>query len=150
MKLHLNALALAGALSFFGICPPATAQVAVNINVPGLVIMAPPAPRYEAPPAPRGGFVWVPGRWAWNGQDYAWRPGRWVKARAGYDYAPGRWVEDRGGWRWSEGNWRRREGWRERHEHHERHERRRDRDAHRHHEHGPYHCPPGQAKKGRC
>lgn len=95
MKLHLDALALAGALSLLGISPAATAQVSVNINVPGLVITAPPAPRYEAPPAPRGGFVWVPGRWAWNGHDYVWRPGRWAKARAGYDYAPGRWIEDR-------------------------------------------------------
>ena len=154
MKIRIPALALAGALSLLAAVPiGANAQVSVNINVPGLVMQAPPPPRYEALPPPRGGYVWVPGRWAWDGRAYAWRRGDWRPARAGYAYAPGRWVEDRGGWRWTEGDWRRREA---------RREMRRERewnDDHGRHDRGHRHghdrdrgdfCPPGQAKKGNC
>jgi len=152
MTIRISALALAGALSLLAAPIGANAQVSVNINVPGLVMVAPPPPRYEAPPPPRGGYVWVPGRWAWDGRAYEWRRGSWRPARAGYAYAPGRWVEDRGGWRWTEGDWRRREARRDREwdDGHRRH----DRDDHRHgkrhgHDRGDF-CPPGQAKKGNC
>jgi hypothetical protein len=106
----------------------ATAQVSVNINVPGLITVAPPPPRYEPMPPPRGGQVWVPGHWTWQHNDYAWRPGVWQQARPDYDYAPGRWVQADGGYRWVEGSWKSKgKGG-----------------------HGNDHCPPGQAKKGRC
>ncbi|KIQ22921.1 signal peptide protein [Variovorax paradoxus] len=155
MKIRLTALALAGSFCLLAAPTGASAQVSVNINVPGLVMMAPPPPRYEAAPPPRGGFVWVPGRWAWDGRAYAWRQGSWQRERVGYAYAPGRWVEDRGGWRWNEGDWRRREErrearrevrrereWNDDHRHH-------DRDRHHGHDRGGF-CPPGQAKKGNC
>ena len=130
---------------------PAVAQVSVNINVPGLIQVAPPAPRYEPAPRPRGGQVWVPGHWQWNDRAYAWRPGYYVAARPDYAYAPGGWVRADGGWRWREGDWRRAERREERREdRHHRHDRDHDRydrdDDHR----GGGHCPPGQAKKGRC
>jgi len=152
MKIRIAVLAAAGALSILASPIAANAQVSVNINVPGLVMTAPPPPRYEPLPPPRGGFVVVPGRWAWDGRAYGWRPGGWQPERAGYAYAPGRWVEDRGGWRWTEGDWRRQEA---------RREARREReweDDHRHHDGGHRHghdrdrdfCPPGQAKKGNC
>jgi len=150
MKTRIAMLAAAGALSIFASPLAANAQVSVNINVPGLVMTAPPPPRYEPLPPPRGGFVWVPGRWVWDGRAYAWRAGGWQPERPGYVYAPGRWIEDRGGWRWTEGDWRRearREARREREweEDHRRYE--------RGHRHGPDRgdfCPPGQAKKGNC
>lgn len=134
-SLLLAALLVAAAI-------PAAAQVSVNINVPGLVQVAPPAPRYERMPGPRSGQVWVPGHWQWTGRDYQWRGGYWQAARPDYAYAPGGWVRVDDGWRWREGDWRRAE----RHEK-RRKERRHDRDD------GPrggYHCPPGQAKKGNC
>lgn len=157
MKIRLAVLAVAGAFSILASPLAANAQVSVNINVPGLVMTAPPPPRYEPLPPPRGGFVWVPGRWAWDGRAYGWRPGGWQPERAGYAYAPGRWVEDRGGWRWTEGDWRRREAYREarrEREWEEEHRRRdHDRDYRRGHDHdrdrGDF-CPPGQAKKGNC
>lgn len=102
------------------------AQVSVNINVPGVIAVAPPAPRYEAIPGPRSGQVWIHGHWYWGNNDYVWRPGRWERARPDYDYAQGRWVRADGGYRWVEGDWKPRGG------------------------HGNGHCPPGQAKKGRC
>ena len=151
MKIRLAALAMAGTLSILAAPLSANAQVSVNINVPGLVMTAPPPPRYEPLPPPRGGFVWVPGRWAWDGRAYAWRPGGWQPERAGYAYAPGRWIEDRGGWRWAEGDWRRREAYRE-----ARREREWDDDRGRRHDRDHWHererdfCPPGQAKKGTC
>jgi hypothetical protein len=174
MKIRLAVLAVAGALSILASPLAANAQVSVNINVPGLVMAAPPPPRYEPLPPPRGGFVWVPGRWAWDGRAYAWHQGGWQRERAGYVYAPGRWTEDRGGWRWAEGDWRQREAYREayreaRHEREREREwndrddhRRHDRDHGRGHDHGDHgdrgdrgdrgrdFCPPGQAKKGNC
>ena len=47
-------------------------------NVDFYVNVAPPALPYEAVPAPRVGFVWV--------------PGRYTRPRPGYLYAPARWV----------------------------------------------------------
>jgi hypothetical protein len=130
----------------------AAAQVSVNIQVPGLVGVAPPPPRFERMPGPRPGPIWVPGRWPWAGNAYAWRGGYWQAARPDYDYVPGRWVRADGGWRWMEGDWRRGA-----YERRERYERRYDDDqGDRHHRHGGwdngpgYHCPPGQAKKGNC
>ena len=117
---------------------PAAAQVSVNIHVPGLIQVAPPAPRYEPMPGPRAGQVWVPGRWQWNERAYVWRTGFWQAARPDYAYAPGRWVQADGGWRWMEGNWRRAE----QQPHHA------EREGHG--GGGGGHCPPGQAKKGRC
>ena len=138
MRLSVFLLAAAAALTSMG----AAAQVSVNINVPGLITVAPPAPRYEVVPAPRAGFIWVPGHWQWNQGAYAWRGGYWERARPDYVYAPGRWIQADGGWRWVEPNWKRGGGKHRDHDHH--HDR--GHDDH----HGGYHCPPGQAKKGRC
>lgn len=128
------------------------AQVSININVPGLIQAAPPPPRYEAVPRAVQGQVWVPGRWAWDDREYAWRRGQWQPARTDYVYAPGRWVAADGGWRWSGEQWQRRsEGRGKRHD--DRRERRDDDryDGDRGDRQGSgEHCPPGQAKKGRC
>jgi len=161
MKIRFAVLAVAGALSILASPMAANAQVSVHIDVPGLVMTAPPPPRYEPLPPPRGGFVWVPGRWAWDGRAYAWRPGGWERERAGYAYAPGRWIEDRGGWRWAEGDWRRREAFREARrerewererewDDHRRHDRDHDRNHWQSHDRGREFCPPGQAKRGNC
>jgi hypothetical protein len=149
MRLSAFLLAAVAAAAPLG----ASAQVSVNIHVPGLIAVAPPAPRYEVVPAPRAGFVWVPGNWQWQQSAYGWRAGYWERARPDYVYAPGSWVRADGGWRWAEPNWRRaeRRAYRDdRHDHHDRHD---DRHGHRGHDgghHGGYHCPPGQAKKGNC
>ena len=156
MKIRFAMLAVAGALSILASPIAANAQVSVNIQVPGLVMGAPPPPRYEPLPPPRGGFVWVPGRWAWDGRAYAWRQGSWQPERAGYVYAPGQWIQDRGGWRWTEGDWRRHEAYREARrereweDEHRRHDRDHDRDQWRGHDRDREFCPPGQAKRGNC
>jgi len=141
---------LCAALAIAALPLAASAQVSVNIQVPGLVAVAPPPPRVEPMPGPRPGQVWVPGRWQWGGSAYAWQGGYWQPARADYDYVPGRWVQDRGGWRWVEADWHRGRGG-DRHERRERHERDHwDDDGPRGDRYHGDHCPPGQAKKGRC
>lgn len=45
--------------------------------------------RAEAqPPAPRAGYVWSDGYWAWRNGQYEWVPGHWDTARAGYTRVP--------------------------------------------------------------
>jgi hypothetical protein len=55
---------------------------------------APPAPLYEAIPAPRQGWVWAPGHFEWRNNQYVWSSGRWLEARPG--------------WMWQEAHWRQR------------------------------------------
>lgn len=157
MKSAVIAAALFVAVSGAAFVPaPAHAQVNVNIVIGN----PPPPPRYEAVPRPRAGYVWAPGFWNWNGRDHDWRSGHWERARAGQVYNLPQWVQADNGWRLQEGGWRRARAERheryERQERHERHDRRdeyrsEERDGHGHgHGHGGDHCPPGQAKKGRC
>jgi hypothetical protein len=132
-------------LAFSTVSSAVLSQVSVQINVPGIVQIAPPPPRYEPVPRATPGRIWMPGRWAWNEREYVWRAGQWQTARPDYVYAPGRWVAGDGGWRWSEDQWRRRPDGRRGRE--EGDERRSWDDEQRG---GGNHCPPGQAKKGRC
>ena len=96
-------LVLAGLVAVMlgvGVSVPAAARTEVFVNI------APPAPRYEVVPAPRVGFVWVPGYWDWRGNRHVWVTGRWVKHRRGYYYEPARWIEHEGRWRYHAPGWR--------------------------------------------
>ncbi|CAB3763527.1 MULTISPECIES: OmpA family protein [Burkholderia] len=63
-------LAACGAVvaAWCGDIAPAAAQV---------VVLAPPAPVYEAAPAPRAGHAWAHGYWGWQYGRYVWVPGHW-------------------------------------------------------------------------
>ena len=63
---------------------PAFARVNRNFDVE----VAPPPPRVEVVPAPRPGYVWAPGYWAWEGGRHVWRGGHWVVVRPGYYGVP--------------------------------------------------------------
>ena len=76
---------------------PASAEIYVNI--------APPAPRHEYVPAPRAGYVWVPGYWDWRGNRHVWVRGHYERERAGYYWHPNRWVEVDGRWVLKRGRW---------------------------------------------
>ena len=82
---------------------PAKAQVYISVT------FGPPAlPVYEQPPCPQGGFLWVPGYWAWDPDDYDyyWVPGTWVAApQPGYLWTPPWWGWDRGAYFFHEGYW---------------------------------------------
>ncbi|SOZ13523.1 Conserved hypothetical protein; putative exported protein [Cupriavidus taiwanensis] len=108
------------------------AQVSVNIAIG----VPPPAPIYEAVPAPRAGYVWMPGYWDWDDhhRKHAWKKGRWERERAGYVYESPRWIQSRDGWvlvpgRWDQGGYKNKD---------------------KGHKDKGYHCPPGHAKKGEC
>src|SRR6201999_4270763 len=73
--------------------PAAAQELNISIGVP------PPAPIYEAVPAPRAGFVWAPGFWGWEGGRHVWHGGSWMAERPGYHWAPDHWVQEHGGWR---------------------------------------------------
>jgi WXXGXW repeat (2 copies) len=67
---------------------------------------------YDAPPAPREervemrpGYVWIQGRWDWQGGQWVWMDGRWEAQRSGYQWQQGSWVQGDGGWRYNEGTW---------------------------------------------
>jgi hypothetical protein len=79
----------------------AHAQVGVSITLGS----APPPARYEVAPPPRRGFVWVPGYWDWNGNQYFWIGGHWERVRPGYVYANPVWVQGPGGWHLERGGW---------------------------------------------
>ena len=72
-----------------------------------VVMVAPPAPRHEVIPAPRGGFVWAPGywRWEWRQHRHVWVGGHWMRVRPGYVYQSPRWVQINGRWNMRPGNW---------------------------------------------
>jgi hypothetical protein len=80
---------------------PAAARSHVDV----FVGFAPPPARFEVVPAPRGGFVWVPGHWGWVRGAYVWEAGHWIRHRPGYVYAPARWVFADGRWGYHRGAW---------------------------------------------
>ena len=86
---------------------PTVAGVNFNLNID----IAPPPPQVEVVPAPRPGYVWAPGYWAWQGGRHIWVAGRWVPVHRGYYWVPDRWVEYRGPrgphWHFEPGHWER-------------------------------------------
>jgi hypothetical protein len=85
------------------------AQVAVGISVG----FAPPAlPVYEQPICPQDGWLWTPGYWAWDGDDYYWVPGTWVGApQEGYLWTPPYWGWENNAYFFHEGFWGEHVGW---------------------------------------
>lgn len=105
MKFKHRLLALAvGSASLATMSLPAVAGVDVNVRI------APPAPRVEAVPAPRVGYVWTPGYWNWNGRTHVWVGGTYVRERPGYAYTQPAWVERDGAYHFQRGGWARHDG----------------------------------------
>jgi len=64
---------------------------------------APPSPREESQAA-RAGFVWIAGKWDWNGK-WDWTAGHWERERAGKQWHQGHWDRNGASWSWTEGAW---------------------------------------------
>jgi hypothetical protein len=66
----------------------------------------PPLPEYDQPPLPGPGYMWTPGYWAWNNDDYYFVPGTWVEPpHPGVLWTPGYWAFNDGGYRFHRGYW---------------------------------------------
>jgi hypothetical protein len=90
------------AAGMFGAAAAPTASLAavdVQLNY------GPPAPRYEAVPPPRHGYVWAPGHWQWDGHRHVWSEGHWLRAREGYVYHAPQWREHNGRWSYQASRW---------------------------------------------
>ena len=73
-----------------------------------IVQAAPPAPLYEAVPAPREGYAWAPGHFEWRNGQYAWVGGEWMTARPGFAWRAGHWEQRNDGtWQFAAGHWMR-------------------------------------------
>src|SRR5262245_11589617 len=81
------------------VATPAGADVDIYVNV------EPPAPRVEVIPAPRTGYVWAPGYWAYRDREHVWVTGHWVRARTGYQWNADRWERFGDRWIYRPGHW---------------------------------------------
>jgi hypothetical protein len=64
------------------------AQIGIAIT-----IGPPPLPVYEQPPCPAEGYLWTPGYWDYDYDDYYWVPGTWVLVpEVGFLWIPGYWA----------------------------------------------------------
>ena len=66
--------------------------------------VAPPPPRAESV-QPRGGYVWVSGRWNWANGNWAWVDGHWEREKANQAWVAGRWELQGNYYVWIDGRW---------------------------------------------
>jgi hypothetical protein len=80
-------------------------QIASAASVDIEVGVAPPAVRYEAVPAPRPGYTWRQGYWAWDGHRHVWHSGDWMRERHGERWVADKWERRGDHWYFHEGHW---------------------------------------------
>ncbi len=79
--------------------PPSQRSTAPSLNPV-------PQPRNEPRPAPRRGYIWVPGHWGWTAsQGRVWTAGRWEKDRPGWRFVGPQWTLRGGEWVFVPGRW---------------------------------------------
>src|SRR6267154_5463903 len=77
--------------ALFLLCLSASSYAQVSIGI-SVGYPPPPLPVYEQPICPEEGYIWTPGYWAWDGDDYYWVPGTWVLApEVGFFWTPPYW-----------------------------------------------------------
>lgn len=101
----VRSLLLSMSIAASAAAAPAFAQISFNI------VIAPPAPQYEAAPAIAPGYVWAPGYWAWSGDRHIWVRGRTIVQRVGYRWEPDRWDQRNGAYFRHPGRWERDAGY---------------------------------------
>lgn len=75
----------------------------INFNI----VVAPPAPMFEAVPMMPPGYVWAPGYWAWNHDRHIWVRGHSIMQRPGYRWEPDHWEQRDGRYARQAGYWAR-------------------------------------------
>lgn len=98
-KLPWFAASLALAVGSWGL--PASSHAAINVDID----IAPPAPRVEAVPQVRPGYVWAPGHYEWRRRSHVWVGGHWMRERRGYHWVPDEWVQAGPRWHYAPGHW---------------------------------------------
>jgi hypothetical protein len=110
MQNKLARWVLPAALAAFSFVP-ASAQVRVGVNLPGLHIRvapdAPPRPRVEVRPMrPSRNHVWIGGYWDRQDDRWAWAPGRWEQpAERNHRWVKPRYQREGGAYRYEPGHW---------------------------------------------
>jgi len=87
------------ALSLSAAAVPAFARTEVFLD------FAPPPPIVEEVPAPRAGFVWVPGYYDHDHGKYRWERGHWERERHGWTYRGATWEHRNGHYYYSAPGW---------------------------------------------
>ena len=71
-----------------------------------VAIPPPPNPVEIEGSAPSPSYVWVTGRYEWNGVEYVWLPGQWEpRPNSRATWISGQWTHTRRGWIWVDGHW---------------------------------------------
>src|SRR5260370_22404814 len=92
-------------LVLFLLCLSASSYAQVSIGIAG-GYAPPPLPVYEHRICPQEGYIWTPGYWAWDGDDYFWVPGTWVLApEPGFFWTPAYWGWSGAVFAFHEGYW---------------------------------------------
>jgi hypothetical protein len=106
--MHMRKLILGTliAASIAGVSLPAAARTNVDFSIN----FAPPVAPVEYVPAPRAGYVWVPGYWDWRYSRHYWVKGHWTRHRPGHYYEPVRWVHHNGRYYYRAAGWRDNDG----------------------------------------
>ena len=97
MNLRTIAAALALAIGTFGMTSMAQAAKVIDVEI-GTAPPALPGRVDIITPAPREGFVYEPGHYAYDGRNYVWVEGEYIQQREGHHYVP--YVMERRGERW--------------------------------------------------
>ncbi len=103
------ALGCAGTLTALPAAAYASVDVRIGVPAPQVYVAPPPAPRYEVRPAPRRGYVWVPGHWEGRRNGPVWVKGVFLRERHGYYYSQPQWVRQGDRWAYRGGGWSRRD-----------------------------------------
>jgi hypothetical protein len=103
MNVSLRNLLARSVFVVAGVLSVASAVSAAEVVV--IAPNAPPAPRYEAVPPARVGYVWDHGHWNWQHGRYVWIGGHWQAERVGHHWVPGEWVPEHGQFRWVPAHW---------------------------------------------
>ncbi len=93
-------------LLFAGLVTGCTVHGAGWVSTPAYVEVQsdPPPPRYVTYDE-RPGYIYIDGRWNWNGGQWVWQEGRYERQRVGYGYSQGYWDTRGSGHVWVEGRW---------------------------------------------
>jgi WXXGXW repeat (2 copies) len=99
-----SVLLLSAALVLGATALPAAARVNLDIDIG----VPPPAPVYEAVPAPQVGFVWAPGYWGWGPDGrHVWIKGRYIRENRGHHWVADHWESHDGRHHFVPGRWER-------------------------------------------